>query len=182
MGVTPAFPAVDVDEYLSNPAYQHFEYVDGRPVEMQVGTGPHSFIQVNCVFFLQRFLRQGAISGRVFAEFRCRLNVRGHVRFYQPDISVVLGRDVSRVNFLDGAPDVVVEIRSPGETISSQLRKLDDFLANGARLAWLIVPEEESVIALTPSPGVTRTYFRGETLDGFDVLPGFSVSVDELFS
>ncbi|MGI8990518.1 MAG: Uma2 family endonuclease [Bryobacteraceae bacterium] len=43
------------------------------------------------------------------------------------------------------APDFVIEIRSPQNRIADQKRKLDDYFANGCRLAWLVIPEERSV-------------------------------------
>jgi hypothetical protein len=39
---------VTIEEYLSNPAYKHCEYVDGEVVELNVGTNPHSRITARC--------------------------------------------------------------------------------------------------------------------------------------
>jgi len=58
--------------------------------------------------------------------------------------------------------------------------KMNDYFANGTKLAWLILPEEQSVIILTPDAApVARG--MGETLDGGNVLPGLAVPVAELF-
>ena len=74
----------------------------------------------------------------------------------------------------------MVEIRSPEDSLTAQLRKMNDYFANGTRLAWLILPEEESVIVLTPD-GPPNSFGTGETLDGGNVLPGLAVPVADLF-
>lgn len=74
----------------------------------------------------------------------------------------------------------MVEIRSPEDSLQSQIGKMNDYFANGTRLAWLILPEEQSVIVLTPDSAPVACGM-GDTLDGGNVLPGLAVPVSELF-
>ena len=172
---------VSIEEYLSNPAYEHFEYIDGQPVELNIGNKPHSRIQAACCAVFHQFLKTHRL-GYVAAELHCRLMVSGRLRFRLPDVAVVLGPDdTSEIRFLDRAPDLVIEIRSPDDSLASLFRKMNDYFANGTKLAWLILPEERSVMIFTPNAPV-RTALPGETLDGGDLLPDFRVPVDELFS
>ena len=65
--------------------------------------------------------------------------------------------------------------------MSDQIAKFGDYFANGCKLGWLILPEEKSVLILTPgapAPGVARA---GDILDGGDLLPDLQISVDGLF-
>ncbi len=55
-----------------------------------------------------------------------------------------------------------------------------DYFSNGTRLAWLILPEEQSVIVMTPD-GPPSSFAAGETLDRGRVLAGLSVPVSDLF-
>ena len=48
MGVPSVTSPVTVEDYLSNSAYEHFEYVDGHLVELNVGAKPHARIQSKC--------------------------------------------------------------------------------------------------------------------------------------
>ena len=76
--------------------------------------------------FLANYLKQNRI-GRTAAELRCRLQVRGSTRFYLPDVCVVLGGDEliqTKAEFLDRSPDLVVEIRSPDESLPRLFRKI----------------------------------------------------------
>ena len=183
MSSPAAAQPVAIEQYLSNPDYKHFEYIDGSPVELDVGSGQHSIIQVSCAVFLANYLKQNRI-GRTATELRCRVQVRGRTRFYLPDVCVVLGGDElvqAETRFLDRSPDFVVEIRSPDDSLPRLFRKIDDYIANGARIAWLILPEEQCVFVLTPNAPM-RTALAGETLDGGALLPEFKIAVDELFS
>jgi Uma2 family endonuclease len=118
----------------------------------------------------------------VAAGLHCRQKIRGEVRFRVPDIAVVLGPDTSPDSrYLDRAPDLAVEIRSPEDSVAAQLRKFDEYFENGAKVAWLILPEERSVIVAEPGKAA-RTVIAGETLDAGHLLPDLRISVQDLFS
>ena len=56
MDVLLATGAVSVEEYLTNPAYQHCEYVDGEVTPLNVGTRKHAKIQSKCAFQFETYL------------------------------------------------------------------------------------------------------------------------------
>ncbi|HTP87401.1 MAG TPA: Uma2 family endonuclease [Bryobacteraceae bacterium] len=179
MGATSPLRAISVEEYLSNPEYRHSEYVDGEVVALNVGTKNYSRIQGKCYRKLDEYLDQHR-GGYAATELHCRLRIYGILRFRLPDVCVVLNDADPDADYLDRAPDFVVEIRSPEDSFTGQLRKMNDYFANGTRLAWLILPEEQSVIVLTPD-GPPKSFTDTETLDGGNVLPGLSVAVADLF-
>jgi len=154
MGALTSTGPVSIEEYLTNPAYRHYEYIEGKPIQLHVGTKDHSRIQVKCSRKLDEYFDCHP-GGYVAVELLCRLKIRGEVRFRLPDIAVVLGPDTSPDSrYLDRAPDLVVEIRSPDDTVGAQLRKFDEYFENGTKMAWLIVPEE-------PVPNRRRTRKSG---------------------
>ena len=59
--------------------------------------------------------------------------------------------------------------------------KSDDYIANGAKIAWLILPEDQCVFVLTPNAPML-TALAGETLDGGELLPELEIPVEDLFS
>ena len=179
MGVT-ASGVVSIEDYLSNPAYQHCEYVNGQPVKLNVGNQKHARIQGRCFRRLDEYFDTKP-GGYVGTELHCRLQISGETRFRLPDIAVAVHPRFSKDGYLEGAPDLVVEIRSPDDSVSDQIRKIDDYFANGAKLAWLILPEERSVLVLAPGSS-PRTVVSGENLSGDEVLPGLVFPADFLFS
>jgi Uma2 family endonuclease len=77
------------------------------------------------------------------------------------------------VGFPDLAPDLVVEILSPGDRPGGLLAKIADWLSAGTRLVWVIDPERRQA-RVYRRDGTERIVAADETLDGEDVVPGFS--------
>ncbi len=77
-------------------------------------------------------------------------------------------------------PDFVVELRSPTDRLKDLYEKMEEYLANGARLGWLIDPLEKRVAIYRPDQPVEvlddPSVVRGDT-----VLPGFVLLVRELW-
>ena len=91
------------------------------------------------------------------------------------------GRKRPKVPILHVAPDLAVEVLSKSNTKAEMARKVVEYFQAGVTLVWLIDPKSETVRVHT---AVDQSILlkRGETLDGGDVLPGFSLSLDELFA
>jgi Uma2 family endonuclease len=60
------------------------------------------------------------------------------------------------------------------------MRKALEYLGAGGRVVWIVDPDSEEVMIVTP-PNAFRILGRDDTLDGGDVLPGFTWKVAELF-
>jgi Uma2 family endonuclease len=180
MGALPALGPITEEQYLTDPEFEHCEFVEGIVVERNLGTKPHARIQGKCVRKLDEYLDTHP-GGYAVVELHSRLKVRGRTRFRVSDAAVVLADESVEQRYLERSPDLVVEVRSPEDSLTAQLRKMDDYFENGCRLAWLILPEESSVIILAPG-AAPRTATAGEMLDGGEVLPGLSIAVDDLFA
>ena len=76
-------------------------------------------------------------------------------------------------------PDLAVEVKSPDDSLSKLREKAAYYLANGTLLAWLVYPKKRLVIVLTPDSEEILT--EDDTLDGGDVLPGFTLPVRDIF-
>ena len=78
-------------------------------------------------------------------------------------------------------PDLVVEVLSKGNTPKEMARKLDEYFRAGVRLVWYVDPKRRTVRVYT---GRDRSVLLHEdrTLDGGDVLPGFSLSIRDWFA
>ncbi len=65
-------------------------------------------------------------------------------------------------------------------------RKIDLYLADGVRMAWVMNPQRIKVSVYTPTPDKPRTkqqtnLFSGDTLTGGDIIPGFEMPVAKIF-
>lgn len=77
-----------------------------------------------------------------------------------------------RRRFAPICPDFVAELRSPSDALRKLREKMREYLANGARLGWLIDPIRGMVEVYRPGHEV-EVLTRPERVDGGDVLPGF---------
>ncbi len=69
-------------------------------------------------------------------------------------------------------PDFVVELRSESDSLSSLQAKMQEYIANGARLGWLLNPQGQQVEIY--QPGQPKQVLTAPTqLSGEAVLPGF---------
>ena len=77
-------------------------------------------------------------------------------------------------------PDFVVELASPSDSLADLASKLNEYITNGCRLAWLIDPKNENARLFRADGSVSVVKSFNETLSGEDVLPGFSFSLSLL--
>jgi Uma2 family endonuclease len=85
-----------------------------------------------------------------------------------------------RRKFLPLCPDFVIELRSPTDALRDVRAKMEEYLANGARLGWLIDPGPRHVYVYRPSAPVERLD-NPDTISGDPVLPGFVLDLREMW-
>lgn len=78
-------------------------------------------------------------------------------------------------------PDFVVELRSKTDSLFTLQEKMQEYIDNGARLGWLIDPQNRRVEIYRPQ-GKVESLEQPETLSGEDVLPGFTLSLTSVWS
>ena len=158
-----------------------YELIDGHLLMSPVREN-HSWICINIVLILGAFVRRKKL-GRVYdSSLGCRLSSKVML---SPDVSFVsTGRlkeiMVSPEKFLQGAPDLVVEVLSRGDHRNIIEGKLDKYFEHGARLAWVVDPKKQTVTVHTPDSVVTLNG-HDTSLTGSGVLPGFKCKLSEIF-
>ena len=82
--------------------------------------------------------------------------------------------------WLDGAPEVVVEVAGDRQAASALAAKALEYVAAGAGIVWVIDPEPRRVMEFTP-PDRVRILGPSDALEGGAILPGFRCEVAALF-
>ncbi len=161
---------------------KRYELVKGELIEMTPPGGRHGNTAVKLATLLQNFASSHKL-GEVMVETGFCLSsqpdtVRG------PDVSFLAAEKIPPGGLPDGyifgAPDLAVEIVSPNDTASKIQSKVQDYLAYGTRLVWLVYPQQQIVIVHHPD-GTARTLSETNTLNGETVVPGFSCRVEDIF-
>lgn len=99
-----------------------------------------------------------------------------------PDVAWVRRTRLARLTaeqkerFLPLCPDFVVELLSPSDSLSMTQEKLEEYLANGAQLGWLIDPTPRRVYVYRPGAAV-EPLDNPMHLAGDPVLPGFALDL-----
>jgi Uma2 family endonuclease len=109
-------------------------------------------------------------------------NGRDHGR--KPDVVYVKLDRLPNREIPDGdilvAPDVAVEVLSPGNAGLEVDDKLDEYLAAGVALVWIVNPDRRT-IRVYRQDGTTRSFRAAEVIENEPVLPGFRLVVGEVF-
>jgi Uma2 family endonuclease len=158
------------------------ELVDGVLVEKTYGF-LESRLAVVIATSLMKFTEPNDLGAVTVAGGPFQLRI-GLVRI--PDVAFASwdrfpGGEIPTDPVPDIAPDLAVEVLSPGNTPGEMSRKLREYLAAGVRLVWFIDPQARTVTVYT-SPTRSRVIPSTGTLDGGKVLPGFEVPVASLFA
>ncbi len=158
------------------------ELIDGVVHEMTPAGYDHGWIAGN----LHVLIGQHAMAkklGRVCAAETGFLLARDPDTVRAPDVSFVRAErsQAAEPGYFRGAPDLAVEVVSPHDRVQDINDKVRAWLDAGTRLVWVIWPSTRSV-SVHRSATTVETLAQTATLDGDQVLPGFSCRVGEIFA
>ncbi len=86
-----------------------------------------------------------------------------------------------RKKYLPLCPDFAVELVSETDDVEDTQAKMQEYLANGLQLGWLINPKEQQVIIYRPNQ-IPEILQSPQNLSGEDVLPGFVLNLQPIFA
>ncbi len=171
---------ITAEEFLYMPESDGAELLDGRIVEKCMGN--ESAWLGGRIFGLIMFYIEGKRLGRIFGpEAGLRVWPDHPNRVRKPDVTFFRGRRRPPAGWEEHAvPDLVVEVVSPNDRADDLEEKLAEYRDAGIPLIWVIYPGTQSAHVLTQN---ARMEVRSAgVLDGGDILPGFSLSLAELFA
>ncbi len=173
------------EELLSLPVNgRRLELVRGKLYEMAPSGGIHGSVAFNICLRLGSHVESSEL-GRVFIAEAGYILRRDPDTVRVPDVSFVargrLPEEEPPEGFLELAPDLVVEVVSPTDRRREVDQKVVEWLNAGTRLVWVIHPTRRTVTVHRP-PDTTEELTETATLNGADVIPGFSCRVGDLFA
>jgi len=169
-----------------------YEIVEGRLVRMPGSGIKASWVAVRLIHFLMNFVvprNLGIVTG---ADGTYDLTRPGDPTDTAliPDVAFVQAGRLPPMNtpaaakYGKLAPDLVAEVVSPSQNHTEMDDKARLYIERGVRLVWIIWPDTQEVDLWRPSSPKTsmKTLGLADTLDGLDVLPGFSLPLRDLFT
>jgi Uma2 family endonuclease len=173
------YTADDLWQLSQSDEAKHFELYKGRLIEMSPTGDTHTILASYINYFLMDFVLARQLG-----------DVTSEIGGYKIDEDTVLAPDVGFVRkgrmpqlsgkFIPFAPDLAVEIRSPGDTKIEIYDKVVEYFKYGTRLVWVVYPNSRTIHVYNSATHVTILTLA-DTLDGSEVLPGFNVPVRDVF-
>jgi Uma2 family endonuclease len=158
------------------------ELIDGVLVEKAMGF-IESWLASRIVTLLNNYLASHAIGIATGADGMMQI-MPDQIRI--PDAAFVSWANLENSGFPEEAaplmaPDLAVEVISPGNTQREMERKLEEYFEAGVRLVWYVEPREKKVTVYT-RPDAAVVLGEADQLTGGEVLPGLVIELKELFA
>ena len=179
------------EDYLALPEMeQPYEIIDGELTMTPAPAVKHQWVLANLTRLLDGHVRSRKLGMLLFSPLDV-LICRDPLCTRQPDLLFISterqkagGEDVLEMQALEVAPDLVIEILSPGNTRRDVVDKLEDYRSIGVGEAWLVSPEAQTIEVTSLLPEgmeVAGLFGAGMTIHS-EVLPDFALSVNEVFA
>lgn len=182
MSTTTPFTAAELLELPAGMG-KRYELVRGELRTMSPSGWRHGSVVGNLHALLAEHIRKHKLGMIFGAETGFRL-ARNPDTVRAPDFAFIakehLPSEEPSEAFWPGAPDLAVEVLSPGDRSGEVNEKIAAWLDAGVAAVWVVDPQLETVTIYAASKSV-QVRAAGELLEGGHVLPGFSCAVDELF-
>lgn len=185
MSVTIERPATVDDLLQLESEGKSYELVYGVLMEVPSMSFRESRVATRLSTPLDLFITKQDLGIVLDSEAKYRL-ARDPDLVRRPDVSFVSwqrlpGRRIPAEDVVDFPPDLAVEIISPTNRATVIEQKIEDYFANGVRLVWVVYPDQKHVYVYD-APNKCRILQPGDTLDGGNLLPGFRLTLTDLFS
>ena len=180
---SPPEKLITGEELARMPDLGPCELVAGKIVPMSPTNWKHGDFVSELDWHLRTFVKKHEI-GKVLA---------GEIGIYvRRDPDYVRGADVAFISFeriaqiqsesyLDVAPELVVEVISPGNTWQKMRDKIEEYFSIGVEHVWIVEPERRQVLVYY-APTEMKALTKSDTLEGEGSLSGFSLPLDVLFA
>ncbi|MCS6963106.1 Uma2 family endonuclease [Thermoflexus sp.] len=161
------------------------ELVDGEVIEMTPVGGVHGELTLEIGRRLMEHVRKHRLGRVVAGDVGFVLRLPGDPeRVRAPDVAFIAADRLPEgklpSGFIEGPPDLAVEVLSPNDNPVDLQQKVRDYLEAGAQRVWVVAPEARTVTVYRPD-GTARFLREHEVLEGEEVLPGLVIPLSELF-
>jgi Uma2 family endonuclease len=160
-----------------------YELAEGRVIRMSPVGYEHGRVVARLLYLLERHFRSHRTLGAAMTEVGFKLasdpdTVRA------PDVAFLRHERIPAPparGFVNGPPDLAMEVLSPDDTPSAIGAKVDEYLSQGVTLVVVVNPDEKTVTSCRRLLPPVTSRSGDERLDLDDVIPGFSCSLEEIF-
>jgi len=171
------------EKYFSLPETNKVvELVDGDIIVSPSPTGKHAIAVIELATALKNHIDKHKLGVVLTAPMDVRLR-KNLIR--QPDVLFIRAdnKDIIR-DIVDGVPDWVAEVVSPGTKKTDEQDKLTEYAKAGVPEYWIIDPEAEEIkvyVLAGEADALTATISKAQTAES-PTIEGFEVAAEGLFA
>jgi Uma2 family endonuclease len=161
-----------------------YEIIDGVKVEMPPMSAESTILASRLAYRVTAYAQANDL-GEAYPEVLIRLPIVPE-RNRRPDVIFVpysrwpRSRSIPPTNAWDVLPTLCVEVVSPNDLVDELTEKIEEYFRSGVTQVWVVHPRRQ-LVQVYDSPATVRGLSRSDTLDGGDVLPGFTLALSDLF-
>lgn len=169
------------DEFFRSPLSQNHEVVNGELLKTMPAGFIHGIVTQRIGRFVGNYVADNNLGEVVAAETGFVLTGK---TFRGADSAFISNEKLAEFGYPEGffpaAPDIAVEVASPGNSSEELMEKVDLYLSAGSRLVWIVYPKRKTIHVHRQS-NVINVLRETDFLDGEDVLPNFRLPLAQLF-
>lgn len=158
----------------------HAELIGGKLYLLAAPTRIHQFLVGELLFTIKSHIRSNKGGFHVYTSpFAVRLFADDST-YVEPDIAVICNKNKLTEQGCNGAPDIAIEVVSPGNANHDYVTKLAKYQQAGVREYWIINPETSKTLVMNfENPANTGEYDFEENITS-GVLEGLEICIKEL--
>jgi Uma2 family endonuclease len=178
-------------DYIKWNFEERLELIRGKIFKMSPAPAPfHQEVSINLASAFHIFLKKKKCKVYT-APFDVRLPVKNQKKDHeittvvQPDISVICDESKIDGRGCCGAPDLIVEILSPGNSYKDVSIKFELYQESGVKEYWIVYPNEKKVaVFLLEDEGKYKNeaLYTGNDKIKSETLPGLIIKVKDVFT
>ncbi len=173
----PEHSKMTLAEFLESDL-EGYEYVKGELILMPAASAEHGIVSARVFLHLGLYVRENELGEVVTPDTGFQVGER----VLKPDIAFLstahLPDDLSKA--FPVPPDLAIEVVSPSDAFRRVIEKAFAYLEAGTQIVWVIEPGSKTVTVYRSETDI-KLLTREDTLDGQDVVEGFSCQVAQLF-
>ncbi|MDI6792410.1 MAG: Uma2 family endonuclease [bacterium] len=180
---SPQKHEVSLEEFRNLPeGPPDYEFEEGEVIPLARPHGRHQLVLIRLGAALVSYITQRK-AGRIWPEIDVELTER---KSYVPDLVYLAQEHLDRMGNdgkIHGAPDLVVEVSSPGTVSRDRVTKFNAYLEAGVSWYWIIDPQELTIEEYNRHED--GYYWRTKSIDAGDVFrpdlfPGLELNLKEM--
>ncbi len=169
--------------YMPDDGFR-YELVQGELRRMNPAGNVHGRIVVRITWRLAQHVEENRLGTVYAAETGFKLATDPDT-VRAPDVAFVSRARVEAIGEVEGfwpeAPELAVEVISPGDGYADVEEKVFDWLDAGTKMVVVINPRQRSA-TVYKSPTDITVLTEADVLDGGDIVPGFELAVRDIFA